>query len=133
MFINITNVTIVAIAIVAIMIVYGLVINLEAMAQNKSMNPRAMFILVVVLAIGIAVILDHIDYSKSTPAEVFTNEDVTGAYNADYDKGVEEAYATTEDWFSNLQNVTISEDRTTIHLIDSNGEEWVLVSDDCQN
>lgn len=133
MFINITNVTIVAIAIVAIMIVYGLVINLEAMAQNKSMNPRAMFILVVVIAIGIAVILDHIDYSKSTPAEVFTNEDVTGAYNAGYDKGVEEAYATTEDWFSNLQNVTISEDRTTIHLIDSNGEEWVLVSDDYQN
>lgn len=133
MFINITNVTIVAIAIVAIMIVYGLVINLEAIAQNKSMNPRAMFILVVVIAIGIAVILDHIDYSKSTPAEVFTNEDVTGAYNAGYDKGVEEAYATTEDWFSNLQNVTISEDRTTIHLIDSNGEEWVLVSDDYQN
>lgn len=133
MFINITNVTIVAIAIVAIMIVYGLVINLEAMAQNKSMNPRAMFILVVVIAIGIAVILDHIDYSKSTPTEVFTNEDVTGAYNAGYDKGVEEAYATTEDWFSNLQNVTISEDRTTIHLIDSNGEEWVLVSDDYQN
>lgn len=133
MFINITNVIIVAIAIVAIMIVYGLVINLEAMAQNKSMNPRAMFILVVVLAIGIAVILDHIDYSKSTPAEVFTNEDVTGAYNAGYDKGVEEAYATTEDWFSNLQNVTISEDNSTIHLIDSNGEEWVLVSDDYQN
>lgn len=133
MFINITNVTIVAIAIVAIMIVYGLVINLEAMAQNKSMNPRAMFILVVVIAIGIAVILDHIDYSKSTPAEVFTNEDVTGAYNAGYDAGVEEAYATTENWFSNLQNVTISEDRTTIHLIDSNGEEWVLVSDDYQN
>lgn len=133
MFINITNVTIVAIAIVAIMIVYGLVINLEAMAQNKSMNPRAMFILVVVIAIGITVILDHIDYSKSTPAEVFTNEDVTGAYNAGYDKGVEETYATTEDWFSNLQNVTISEDGTTIHLIDSNGEEWVLVSDDYQN
>lgn len=122
MFINITNVTIVAIAIVAIMIVYGLVINLEAIAQNKSMNPRAMFILVVVLAIGIAVILDHIDYSKSAPAEVFTNEDVTDAYNAGYNKGVEDSYTTTEDWFSNLQNVTISEDRTTIHLIDSNGE-----------
>ena len=92
-----------------------------------------MFILVVVLAIGIAVILDHIDYSKSAPAEVFTNEDVTGAYNAGYNKGVEDSYTTTEDWFSNLQNVTISEDRTTIHLIDSNGEEWVLVSDDYQN
>lgn len=133
MYINITNVTIVAIAIVAIMIVYGLVINLEAMAHNKSMNPRAMFILVVIIAIGITIVLDHIDYSKSTPAEVYTEEDLTGSYNAGYDKGIEEAYTTTEDWFSNLQNVTISEDGTTIHLIDSNGEEWVLVSDDYQN
>lgn len=133
MFINITNVTIVAIAIVAIMIVYGLVINLEAMAQNKSMNPRAMFVLVVVIAIGITIVLDHIDYSKSTPAEVYTKEDITGAYNAGYDAGVNEAYATTENWFSNLQNVTISEDNSTIHLIDGNGEEWVLVSDDYQN
>ena len=133
MFINITNVTIVAIAIVAIMIVYGLVINLEAMAHNKSMNPRAMFILVVIIAIGITIVLAHIDYSKSTPAEVYTEEDLTGSYNAGYDKGVKEAYTTTEGWFSNLQNVTISEDGTTIHLIDGNGEEWVLVSDDYQN
>lgn len=133
MFINITNVTIVAIAIVAIMIVYGLVINLEAMAHNKSMNPRAMFILVVIIAIGITIVLDHIDYSKSTPAEVYTEEDLTGSYNAGYDKGVKEAYTTTEGWFSNLQNVTISEDGTTIHLIDGNGEEWILVSDDYQN
>lgn len=133
MFINITNVTIVALAIIAIMIVYGLIINLEAMAQNKSMNPRAMFLLMVIIAICCAIFADHIDYDKSSPAEIFTNEDVTGAYNAGYDKGVEEAYATTEDWFSNLQNVTISEDNSTIHLIDSNGEEWVLVSDDYQN
>lgn len=133
MFITITNVTIVAIAIVAIMIVYGLVINLEAMAQNKSMNPRAMFLLMVIIAICCAIFADHIDYDKSSPAEVYTKEDVTGAYNAGYDAGIEEAYTTTEDWFSNLQNVTISEDETTIHLIDGNGEEWVLVSDDYQN
>lgn len=133
MFINITNVTIVALAIIAIMIVYGLVINLEAMAQNKSMNPRAMFLLMVIIAICCAIFADHIDYDKSSPAEVYTKEDLTGAYNAGYDKGVEDSYTTTEDWFSNLQNVTISEDGTTIHLIDNNGEEWVLVSDDYQN
>lgn len=133
MYINITNVTIVAIAIVAIMIVYGLVINLEAMAQNKSMNPRAIFLLMVIIAICCAIFADHIDYNKSSPAEVYTKEDLTGAYNTGYDKGVEEVYTTTEDWFSNLQNVTISEDGTTIHLIDGNGEEWVLVSDDYQN
>lgn len=133
MFVTMTSITIITIAILIIMIVYGLVINLEAMAQNKSMNPRAMFLLMVIIAICCAIFADHIDYSKSAPAEVYTNEDVTGAYNAGYDKGTEEAYTTTEDWFSNLQNVTISEDGTTIHLIDGNGEEWVLVSDDYQN
>ena len=133
MFINMTSITIIAIVVLIIMVVYGLVINLEAMAQNKSMNPRAMFLLMVIIAICSAIFADHIDYDKSSPAEVYTEEDLTGAYNTGYDKGVEEAYTTTEDWFSNLQSVTIGEDETTIHLIDGNGEEWVLVSDDYQN
>lgn len=133
MFINMTSITIIAIVILIITIVYGLVINLEAMAQNKSMNPRAMFLLMVIIAICYAIFADHIDYNKSTPAEIYTEEDLTGAYNTGYDKGVEEAYTTTEDWFSNLQSVTVGEDNSTIHLIDGNGEEWVLVSDDYQN
>ena len=133
MFVNMTSITIIAIVILIIMVVYGLVINLEAMAQNKSMNPRAMFLLMVIIAICCAIFADHIDYDKSSPAEVYTEEDLTGAYNTGYDKGVEEAYTTTEDWFSNLQSVTVGEDNSTIHLIDGNGEEWVLVSDDYQN
>ena len=124
---------IIAIAISIIMIVCGIVINIEAIAHKKSMNPRAMLIITAILAISVVTLICNIDYNKSVPAEVYTNEDLTGSYNAGYDKGYEEAYATTEDWFSNLQNVTISEDGTTIHLIDSNGEEWILVSDDYQN
>lgn len=127
------SVVMVVIALSIVMIAYGVIINIEAIVHKKAMNPRAMFIIMAILAISTIVLICNIDYSKSAPAEIFTNEDVTGAYNAGYDKGVEEAYATTEDWFSNLQNVTISEDETTIHLIDSNGEEWVLVSDDYQN
>lgn len=133
MFVTMNSVVMVVIALSIVMIAYGVIINIEAIVHKKAMNPRAMFIIMAILAISVVVLICNIDYNKSTPAEVFTNEDVTGAYNAGYDKGVEEAYATTEDWFSNLQNVTISEDGTTIHLIDSNGEEWVLVSDDYQN
>jgi hypothetical protein len=133
MYINMSSVVMVAISLAIIMIVYGVIINIEAIVHKKSMNPRAMFIIMAILAISVVVLICNIDYSKSTPAEVFTNEDVTGAYNAGYDKGVEEAYTTTEDWFSNLQSVTISEDNSTIHLIDGKGEEWVLVSDDYQN
>ena len=123
----------VAISLAIIMIVYGVIINIEAIEHKKSMNPRAMLIIMAILAISVITLICNIDYSKSVPAEIFTNEDITGAYNAGYDKGIEEAYATTENWFSNLQSVTISEDNTTIHLVDGNGEEWVLVSDDYQN
>ena len=133
MYINMNSVVIIAISLAIIMIAYGIIINIEAIAHKKSMNPRAMLVLMVIITIGILTLICNIDYSKSTPAEVYTKEDLTGSYNAGYDKGVEEAYTTTENWFSNLQSVTIGEDGTTIHLIDDNGEEWVLVSDDYQN
>ena len=133
MYINMNSVVMVVIALSIVMIAYGVIINIEAIVHKKSMNPRAMFIIMAILAISVVILICNIDYSKSTPAEVFTNEDVTGAYNAGYDAGVNEAYATTENWFSNLQSVTIGEDNSTIHLIDGNGEEWVLVSNDYQN
>ena len=133
MYINMNSVVMVVIALSIVMIAYGVIINIEAVAHKKSMNPRAMLIIMAILAISVIVLICNIDYNKSTPAEAYTEEDITGSYNAGYDKGYEEAYATTEDWFSNLQSVTISEDNSTIHLIDGNGEEWVLVSDDYQN
>ena len=133
MFITMNSVVIIAISLAIIMIAYGIIINIEAIAHKKSMNPRAMFIIMAILAISVIVLICNIDYSKSIPAEVYTKEDVTGAYNAGYDAGIEDNYTTTEDWFSNLQSVTIGEDNSTIHLIDGNGEEWVLVSDDYQN
>lgn len=133
MYINMSSAIIIVVCLAIVMVAYGVIINIEAIVQKKAMNPRAMLIIMAILAISVVVLICNIDYSKSTPAEIFTNEDVTGAYNAGYDKGTEEAYTTTEDWFSNLQNVAISEDGTTIHLIDGNGEEWVLVSDDYQN
>lgn len=133
MFITMNSAVIVAMAIIIIMIAYGVIINIEAIAHKKNMNPRAMLVLMVIITIGTLTLICNIDYSKSIPAEVYTEEDLTGAYNTGYDKGVEEAYTTTEDWFSNLQSVTVGEDNSTIHLIDGNGEEWVLVSDDYQN
>ena len=133
MYINMNSVVMVAISLAIVMIVYGVIINIEAIVHKKSMNPRAMFIIMAILAISVVVLICNIDYSKSTPAEVYTEEDLTGSYNAGYDAGIEDSYTTTEDWFSNLQSVTIGEDNSTIHLIDGNGEEWVLVSDDYQN
>ena len=133
MYINMSSAVIIAVCLTIVMVAYGVIINIEAIVHKKAMNPRAMFIIMAIIAISIITLICNIDYSKSTPAEVYTEEDVTGAYNTGYDAGVYDSYTTTEDWFSNLQNVTISEDNSTIHLIDDNGEEWVLVSDDYQN
>lgn len=133
MFITMNSVVMVTISLAIVMIAYGVIINIGAIVHKKSMNPRAMLIIMAILAISVIVLICNIDYSKSTPAEVYTKEDVTGAYNAGYDAGIEDSYTTTEDWFSNLQSVTISKDNTTIHLVDENGEEWVLISDDYQN
>ena len=133
MFVAINIATIIAIIISIITIIGTISLSIEANIKNKTMNPKFLIIVFGIIIICLVVLICNIDYSKSTPAEVYTNEDVTGAYNAGYDAGVEDSYTTTEDWFSNLQNVTISEDGTTIHLIDGNGEEWVLVSDDYQN
>ena len=133
MFVAINIATIIAIIISIITIIGTISLSIEANIKNKTMNPKFLIIVLGIIIICLVVLICNIDYSKSTPAEVFTNEDVTGAYNAGYDAGVNEAYTTTEDWFSNLQNVTISEDNSTIHLIDGNGEDWVLVSDDYQN
>ncbi len=102
MYINMNSVVMVTISLAIVMIAYGVIINIEAIVQKKAMNPRAMFIIMAILAISVVVLICNIDYSKSTPAEVFTNEDVTGAYNAGYDAGIEDSYTTTEDWFSNL-------------------------------
>ena len=96
MFITMNSVVIIAISLAIIMIAYGIIINIEAIAHKKSMNPRAMLVLMVIITIGILTLICNIDYSKSTPAEVYTKEDLTGSYNAGYDKGIEEAYATTE-------------------------------------
>ena len=99
MYINMNSVVMVAISLAIVMIAYGVIINIEAIAHKKSMNPRAMFIIMAILAISVITLICNIDYSKSVPAEVYTEEDLTGAYNTGYDKGVEEAYTTTEDWF----------------------------------
>lgn len=133
MYISINIATIIAIAILVITIIGTMSLFIEASIKDRLANPKFVIIIFGILIVCLGVLICNIDYSKSVPTEVYTNEDVTGAYNAGYDAGIEDSYTTTEDWFSNLQNVTISEDGTTIHLIDGNGEEWVLVSDDYQN
>lgn len=66
---------------------------------------------------------------------LYSEKDLTGSYNKGYEDGLLEAEEASmvsqteivESWMSNLQDVTINGD--VIHIIDDNGEEWILLSD----
>ena len=63
---------------------------------------------------------------------LYSEEDLTGSYDKGYEDGLHEAEEASmasqieivESWMSNLQDVTIN--GKVIHIIDGNGEEWVI-------
>lgn len=67
MFVTMNSVVMVVIALSIVMIAYGVIINIEAIVHKKAMNPRAMFIIMAILAISTIVLICNIDYSKSAP------------------------------------------------------------------
>ena len=69
---------------------------------------------------------------------LYTEEDLTGSYNVGYEDGLRDAEEASmashieivENWICNLE--TIYNNNGTIHIIDKDGEEWVLVADNCE-
>lgn len=63
---------------------------------------------------------------------IYSEEDLTGSYNVGYEDGLHEAEEASmashteivENWLCNLQDVTINGE--VVHIVDSNGEEWVI-------
>lgn len=66
---------------------------------------------------------------------LYSEEDLTGSYNVGYEDGLHEAEESSmasqievvESWMSNLQDVIINGE--VIHIIDGNGEEWVITAE----
>ena len=66
---------------------------------------------------------------------LYSEEDLTGSYDKGYEDGLHEAEEASmashteiiESWMSNLQDVTIND--KVIHIIDGNGEEWVITAE----
>lgn len=66
---------------------------------------------------------------------LYSEEDLTSSYNKGYEDALldaEEASMAShteivESWVCNLESVIVNDD--TIHIIDNNGEEWILLSD----
>ena len=138
MYININIITVIAIIVAVITIVGSISLFIEAILKNRLANPQFIVIIFGIIILCMGALVCNIDYSKGSPAEIYTHEDVTGAYNAGYDDGLYENQVTNsieavEQWLNNIETVTIGEDGQTIHIIDSNKEEWILVSSDYQN
>ena len=66
---------------------------------------------------------------------LYSEEDLTGSYNVGYEDGLHEAEEASmasqieivEFWMSNLESVTINGE--VVHIIDGNGEEWVITGE----
>ena len=66
---------------------------------------------------------------------IYSKEDLTGSYNVGFEDGLHEAEEASmashaeivESWLCNLQDVTINDE--VIHIIDGNGEEWVITAE----
>lgn len=66
---------------------------------------------------------------------LYSEEDLTGCYNMGYEDALVEAEESSmasqaeivESWMSNLESVTINGE--VIHIVDGNGEEWVLTAE----
>ena len=63
---------------------------------------------------------------------LYSEEDLTGSYNVGFEDGLHEAEEASmasqieivESWLCNLESVTINDE--VVHIVDSNGEEWVI-------
>lgn len=66
---------------------------------------------------------------------LYSEEDLTGSYNVGFEDGLHEAEEASmtnhteivESWLCNLESVTINNE--VVHIIDGNGEEWVITTE----
>ena len=73
-------------------------------------------------------------YSIKDPT-LYSEEDLTGSYNVGFEDGLHEAEEASmasqieivEAWLCNLESVTINGE--VVHLVDSNGEEWIITGE----
>ena len=66
---------------------------------------------------------------------LYSEEDLTGSYNVGFEDGLHEAEEASmasqieivESWLCNLKSVTINGE--VIHIVDGNGEEWIITGE----
>ena len=121
----------VILAIVLTSIAFVLIGKIEHKNRHLNLN---WFLMMVLIAISCVLTMVIIYYGQHD----LTAEDLQVAYDKGYEDGKSSASHTIpsneemENWFSSTQKVVVGTNEggdTAVHIIDGNGEEWVLFAD----
>ena len=121
----------VVLAIVLTSIAFVLIGKIEHKSRKLNLN---WFLLMMLIAISCVLTMVIIYHGQND----LTAEDIQIAYDKGYEDGKSSASHTLpsneemENWFSSTQKVVVGTNEggdTAVHIIDGNGEEWVLFAD----
>ena len=122
--------------VIASIIAFSTFVVIGSIEKHKHININWMLLmLVVILSCSLAMVVIY--HSEND----LTLEDTKEAYDNGYEAGVASEHHTIpnneemENWFSSTQKVVVGTNEggdTAIHIIDGNGDEWVLYADSIQ-
>lgn len=121
----------VILAIVLTSIAFVLIGKIEHKSRKLNLNWFLLMMLIAISCILTMVIIYHGQHD-------LTASDIQTSYDNGYEDGVAattHTYPTNEEmenWFSSTQEVVVGTNEggdTAVHIIDGNGEEWVLFAD----
>ena len=99
--------------------------------KNRKLNLN-WFLLMIIIALASILCMVIIYHAQND----LTTADVQNAYNEGYESGIsEERFPSNEEmeeWFSSTKEVIVASNEggdLGVHIIDSNGDEWVLYAD----
>lgn len=114
-------------------VIFVLIGKIEHKSRKLNIN---WFLLMALIAISCVLCMVVIYHSEND----LTLEDTKEAYDNGYEAGVADTKHTIptneemEEWFSSTQKVVVGTNGTdtAVHIIDHNGDEWVLYADSTQ-
>lgn len=128
-----TTLYIILAVIIASIIAFSTFVIIGAIEKKKHINVNWVLLMVTII-LGCTLAMVVIYHNEND----MTLEDTQQAYNNGYEDGVAATTHTLpsneemENWFSSTQEVVVGTNEggdTAVHIIDGNGEEWVLFAD----
>ena len=128
-----TTLYIILAVIIASIIAFSTFVIIGAIEKKKHINVNWVLLMVTII-LGCTLAMVVIYHNEND----MTLEDTQQAYNNGYEDGVAATTHTLpsneemENWFSSTQKVVVGTNEggdTAVHIIDGNGEEWVLFAD----